>query len=355
MKSETFAHVLALSVLILTACGAGGSGVTVGKKIALLLPATTAHFDTQDRALFTAKVTQLCSDCQVIYSPAKQDAEQQAQAKTAISSGASVIVLDPIDGAAAAAIVTEAKAANIPVISYDRLVMNTADLGYYVSFDNAAIGALQGTALLTAMGSKTMPTIVELNGDPADKNAMLFMQGTHRVIDGKVHIAQEFSTPGWKQSDAETEMQKALAALGRTKVDGVLAADDTIAAGAIAAIKGLGMNPMPPVTGQGAGLAAIQRIVAGDQYLTVYESIAVEAETAAQLAYDLAFGVTAPQSMTNGKTVNNGTAEIPSVLLAPVVVTKANIESTVVADGFWTAADICTSQYISACAAAGIS
>ncbi len=355
MKTATFGRVLALSVLILMACGAGGSGVTAGKKIALLLPGTTARFDSQDRAHFTAKVTQLCSDCQVMYSSAKQDADQQAQAKTAISSGAAVIVLDPIDGVAAAAIVTEAKAANIPVISYEGLVMNTADLGYYVSFDNTSIGGLQGTALLTAMGSKTMPTVVQLNGDPTDKNALLLKQSAHGAIDGKVHIAQEYSTPGSKQSDAETEMQKALAALGKTKVDGVLAADDSIAAGAIAAMKGVGLKPIPPVTGQGASLAAIQSIVEGDQYMTVYEPIAAEAEAAAQLAYDLAFGVTVPASMTGGKTVNNGMAEIPSVLLAPVAVTKANVESTVVADGFWTAGDICTSQYVSACAAAGIS
>jgi D-xylose transport system substrate-binding protein len=115
------------------------------------------------------------------------------------------------------------------------------------------------------------------------------------------------------------------------------------------------VQPLPPVTGEGADLAAIQRIVRGDQYMTVYDPISVEAETAAQLAYDLAFGVTVPVSMTNGKTVNNGTAEIPSVLLTPEVVTKANIESTVVADGFWTANEICTSQYASVCVGAGIS
>jgi D-xylose transport system substrate-binding protein len=346
---------LALSVVILTACGAGGSGVTAGKKIALLVPGTTPRFDTQDRVYFSAKVNQLCSDCQILYSAAKLDAEQEAQAKTAISNGAGVIVLDPIDVVAAAAIVTEAKAAHIPVISYDRLVMNTAGINYYVSFDNGAVGALQGTALLAAMGTKTMPTVVELNGDPADKNAELFMQGAHGALDGKVRVAQEFSTPGWTESNAQAEMQTALAAMGRTRVDGVLAGNDSIAGGAIAAMKAEGLRPMPPVTGQGADLAAIQRIVTGDQYMTVYESVLLEAQTAAQLAYDLAFGVAVPPSMTGGTTVNNGTADIPSVLVAPVVVTKANIESTVVADGFWSADAICTSQYISACAAAGIS
>jgi D-xylose transport system substrate-binding protein len=353
LKLARFVPVLVLSGLILTACGIGGSGVTAGKTVALLLP-PAARYDANDRPSFEAKMNQLCSDCQVLYSSAKLGAAQQTQAEAAIAKGASVIVLDPVDAVVGAAIVSLAKAANIPVISYDGLIVNTADVNYYLSFDTAAVGTLQGTALLTAMGSKTKPTIVELNGDAPDSKAELFRQGAHIVLDGKVTFGREYVTPGWKASNAKTEMQQALTALNR-KIDGVLAANDAIADGAIAAMKSAGLKPLPPVTGQGADLAAIQRILTGDQYMTVYEAISAEAETAAQLAYDLAFGVAVPASLTNGKTVNNGKADIPSVLLPPVVVTKSNIESTVVADGFWTADDICTSQYISACATAGIS
>jgi D-xylose transport system substrate-binding protein len=348
--------VLVLTGLILVACGTGPNGVTAGKKIALLLPASARH-DTKDRPYFAAKLSQLCSDCQVLYSTASQAAAQQAQAEGAITQGASVIVLDPIDGAAAAAIVTTAKAANVPVISYDALIMNAADLKYEVSFDDSAVGALQGTALLTAMGAKRKPIIVEINGDPADGKAALFKQGAHRVLDGKVKFRNEYGTPGWSPSSAQAEMQQSLMTLTTLngKVDGVLAANDAIAGGAIAAIRRAGFKVLPPVTGQGADLTAIQRIVAGDQYMTLYAPIKAEAEGAAQLAYDLAFGVAVPASATNGKTVHNGAADIPAVLLSPVVVTKANIESTVVADEFWTAAEICTPPYASACAAAGIS
>src|ERR1700674_374274 len=354
-REVRFVAVLALSRLTLMACDAGGSGVTAGKKIVLLLPQTTTRFDTKDKPYFEAKVRQLCRDCQVLYSPATQDAAQQAQAKTAITGGASVIVLDPINGAASASIGAEAKAAHIPIISYEGLILNTADLNYYESFDDGADGALQGTALLTALGTKTTPTVVAINGDSADQKAELFKAGAHSILDGKVHFAKEYSTPGWMRSNAQGEMEQALAALGRTPVDGVLAANDGLAEGAIAAMKGHVLKPFPPVTGQGAELAAIQRIVSGDQYMTVYDPIRVEAEMAAQLAYDLAFGVPVPSSMTNGKTVNNGAAEIPSVLMTPVMVTKANIESTIVADGFWTARDICTTQFVAACAVAGIS
>ena len=359
MKLFKFVPALMVVGIALMACGGStGGGGTPGKKIALLLPeATTARYDTKDMPYFKAKLAELCSNCSLIYSNAKQDAPtQQTQAEAAITNGANVIVLDPVDGAAAAAIVAKAKAANIPVISYDRLILNTADLNYYLSFDNAAVGALQGNALLTAMGAKATlaASVVEINGDPADNNAKLFKQGAHSVLDGKVAIKKEYDTPGWKPENAQTEMQGALTALGN-KVDGVLAANDGTAGGAIAAMKTAGVTPLPPITGQDAELAAIQRILAGEQYMTVYKAIKAEAEAAAQLAYDLAFGVAVPATMTNGKTVNNGAADIKSVLLTPVAVTKSNIQSTVVADGFWTKTDICTTAYASACTAAGIS
>jgi len=189
MKLFKFVPALMVVGIALMACGGStGGGTTPGKKIALLLPeATTARYDTKDMPYFKAKLAELCSNCSLIYSNAKQDAPtQQTQAEAAITNGANVIVLDPVDGAAAAAIVSKAKAANIPVISYDRLILNTADLNYYLSFDNAAVGALQGNALLTAMGAKATlaASVVEINGDPADNNAKLFKQGAHSVLDG---------------------------------------------------------------------------------------------------------------------------------------------------------------------------
>jgi D-xylose transport system substrate-binding protein len=122
-----FAHVLALSILVAAACG-GSAGVTAGKKIALLVPNNSARYDSQDKPAFSDKLSRLCSDCQLLYNAAGKEADQEAQAKNAITGGASIIVLDPVDVAAAAAIVADAKAANIPVISYDRMVANTAGL-----------------------------------------------------------------------------------------------------------------------------------------------------------------------------------------------------------------------------------
>ena len=360
--SRWLAASVAGTALLVMACGnsgdtgssTGGSSGSSAAKIALLLPESkTARYESKDRPLFEAKVKSLCSGCTILYSNANQDAtQQQSQAEAALTNGAKVLVLDAVDGAAAAAIAKKAKQQNVPVISYDRLITGTDAVDYYISFDNAAVGKLQGNALLTALGNKTGASVVMINGSPTDNNAKLFKQGAHSVLDGKVTIAKEYDTPDWSPDKAQTEMQQALTALGN-KVDGVLAANDGTGGGAIAAMKAAGVKPLPPTTGQDAELAAIQRIVAGEQYMTVYKAIQPEAEGAAELAVTLAQGKKPAASKVNG-TTNNGVKDVPSVLLAPVAVTKANVKDTVVADKFWSASDICTTQYADACKAAGL-
>ena len=330
-------------------------------KIAILLPETkTARYETQDLPNFKNKLTALGFDVNtnLIYSNANQDASaQQSQAEAALTNGAKVLVLDPVDSAAAAAIADMAKAQGVPVISYDRLITGSDAVTYYISFDNPKVGALQASSLMTALQGKTNPTIVMINGSPTDNNAKLFKQGAHSVFDplvaaGKLTIAKEYDTPDWSPDQAQNEMTQALTALGN-KVDGVYAANDGTGGGAIAAMKAAGLTPLPPTTGQDAELAAIQRILAGEQYMTVYKAIKPEAEAAAELAFDLLGKTTVPASMING-TTNNGKIDVPSILLAPVAVTKDNIKSTIVADGFWTAAQICTADFAAACTAAGI-
>jgi D-xylose transport system substrate-binding protein len=323
--------------------GATG-GTTTGKlKIALLLPETkTARYETQDKPLFEAKIKELAPDAEILYSNANQDAnEQQSQADAALTNGAQVLVLDPVDSASAASIVTKAAAQKVPVISYDRLILN-APVDYYVSFDNEQVGKLQGTALLEKLtkDGNAGKTIVMINGAPTDNNAKLFKAGAHSILDGKVKIGAEYDTPDWSPDKAQTEMDQAITKLGKTGFVGVYCANDGTAGGAIAAMKGAGVDPKThPVTGQDAELAGIQRILLGEQYMTVYKAIKLEANAAAELAVSLAKGTGVPSSMTISK-VNNGSADIPSVLLKPVSVTKDNIKDTVVADGFWTAAQI---------------
>ncbi len=352
--------VLALA-LGATACGgndnktssSGGGGGAKSGKIALLLPETkTARYEAADRPYFEQKLKQLCSGCTVVYSNASQDAaKQQSQAEAALTQGVKVLVLDAVDGKAAANIVAKAKQQNVPVVSYDRLASGPVD--YYVSFDNKKVGQLQGTALLQALGSKatTSSNIVMINGAPTDPNAGQFKEGAHSVLDGKVTIGKEYDTPDWSPDKAQSEMDQAITALGKGKIVGVYAANDGTAGGAIAAMKGAGFSPIPPTTGQDAELAAIQRIVAGDQYMTVYKAIKPEAERAAELANDLLQGKQPP----GDTTVNNGDQDVKSFLLTPVAVTKDNIKDTVIKDGFYKASQICTGAYAKACTAAGLS
>src|SRR5439155_20216945 len=173
----------------------------------------------------------------------------------------------------------------------------------------------------------------------------------HIVHEGKNNTVKEYDTPQWSPDNAQREMEQAVTALGKDKIVGVYAANDGTAGGAIAAMKGAGVTPLPPVTGQDAELAAIQRILAGEQYMTVYKAIKPEAEQAAQMAYELLQGK-APQEAT--ATVKNDSKDVPSVLLTPIPVTKDKVKDTVVKDGFWKPSEICTGQYAKACADAGI-
>src|SRR6202048_3168884 len=357
-RSVRFGALAAAGIMILAACGGTSSSGNSGssgssKKIALLLPESkTARYESKDRPLFEAAVAKSCG-AQIIYSNANQDAPtQQNQADAALTNGANVMVLDPVDGAAAATIATKAKSAKVPVVSYDRLILN-APVDYYISFDNAGVGKLQGQALVTALNGKTNAQIVMINGDPTDNNATLFKQGAQSDLDSATQVAKEYDAPMWSPDTAQKEMTQARTALSN-KVDGVYAANDGTADGAIAAMIAAGVKPIPPITGQDAELAAIQRIVAGTQTMTVYKAIVPEAEKAAELACDLATNTSVPSSMTGGKTVNNKAIDVPSVLLTPVSVTKTNVKDTVVKDAFWTKADICPPEFAAACTAAGI-
>jgi len=369
-RVSMFAVVAALAVAMsIAACGGddddsgggggGGSGDSGGGggSIALLLPETkTARYESQDRPNFERKVGELCSDCEILYSNADQDpAKQQQQAEAAITKGAKVLVLDPVDAASAGAIVNRAKQSQIPVVSYDRLITD-ADIDYYISFDNERVGKLQGDALVSKLdkdGAKG--DLVMINGAPTDNNAKLFKEGAHSVIDGSsFKVAKEYDTPDWSPDKAQQEMEQAITASGKDGFVGVYAANDGTAGGAIAAMKSAGIDPATrPTTGQDAELAAVQRILAGEQYMTVYKAIIPEAEAAAELAVALVNGKQPPSGLVNDK-IDNGMEEVPSVLLKPVPVTKDQIKDTIVKDKFWSVDEICAGKYAAACKEAGI-
>lgn len=353
--------VLALAVAV-GACGtsndnkssSSGNGGAKSGAVGLLLPESkTTRYEAFDHPLFEAKLKELCADCKLLYANANQDAaQQQSQAESMLTQGAKVLVLDPVDGKAAQAIVSKAKSQNVPVVSYDRLASGPVD--YYVSFDNTRVGQIQGQALLKELqksGDPKRGPIVMINGAPTDPNAAQFKKGAHSVLDGKVNIGKEYDTPDWTPDKAQTEAEQAITSLGKDKIIGFYSANDGMAAGIAASIKNAGFSPFPPLTGQDAQLDGIQRIVSGDQTMTVYKAIKPEAEAAAAMAVALVQGTKYAQA---DKKVNNGTLDVPSQLLTPVEVTKDNIKDTVVADGFYKVAEICKGQYAAACKKIGL-
>jgi D-xylose transport system substrate-binding protein len=337
--------------------GSGGGGTAAGGKIAFLLPENkTTRYEQQDRPDFINKVKQLCPGCQVLYSNAEQDpAKQQQQAEQAITNGAKVLVIDAVDVKSAASIVNRAAQSHIPVVSYGRLVANSP-VDYYVSIDPYEVGQQQGRALVAALKKSGHPTgpVVMINGSPTDSNSAPYKNGAHDVIDAAgVKVAKEFDTPDWSPDKAQTEMDQSITALGKNGFAGVYVANDGMAAGVVASLKGANVDPKSvPITGQDAQVDGVQRILAGQQLMTVYQPIRKIADAAAELAVPLAQGKTPPHIAT--ALTENGSKKVPSVLVDTVVVTKDNAKQTVFADGFVKPADVCVGPYKSACSQAGI-
>ncbi|MGW2514670.1 substrate-binding domain-containing protein [Streptomyces scopuliridis] len=325
--------------------------ITVG----LLLPENqTARYEKFDKPLIEKKVSELTDGTgKVVYANAKQDATlQNQQADTMITNKVDVLVVDAVDSKAIANSVKKAKEAGIPVVAYDRLAEGPIDA--YTSFDNEEVGRVQGNALLEALGSQAKSgQIVMMNGAVTDPNAALFKKGAHSVLDGKVNVGKEYDTKEWKPENANANMEGAISALGKDKIIGVYSANDSMAGGIITALKGAGFSKLPPVTGQDAELAGVQRIVTGEQFMSVYKSYPQEAAVAAEMAVALAKGEKL-DSIAKGTVDSPTTKGVPSVLVPVVSLTKDNINDTVIKEGIYTAGEICTAKYKAGCDAIGL-
>ncbi|MFF3767717.1 substrate-binding domain-containing protein [Streptomyces sp. NPDC001922] len=330
--------------------GREGTGVTIG----LLLPDShTARWEAFDRPLIEQKIKELCADCRVEYANGQGSvATQQQQVDTMITKRVDVIVLDPVDYKSLRSSVKEADRAGIPVVSYDRLA--EGPISGYVSFDGNEVGRLQAEALLRAMGKKADGgRIVMMNGDPTDPNAAWFREGALSVLEDKVRIGKEYDTPQWSPENAHIDMSGAISALGPGSIDGVYSANDALASGIVSALKSGNVTPLPPITGQDAELNGVQRIVKGEQSMTVYKPFKPEAEAAAAMAVALGRGES-PDSVAQDRISTSTATNVPAVLLTPVPLTVDTIKDTVVKDGMYTIDQICTAKFRSACERAGL-
>ncbi len=277
-------------------------------------------------------------------------------ADSMIQNGVSVLITDGLDSPSAAAVQQKAKAAGIKTIDYDRLTLGGSS-DYYVSFDNVAVGKLQGEGLVACLDKtgKANPAVAELNGSPDDNNATLFANGYNSVLDplyasGKYKKAGNQSVPAWDKDKAVTIFQGMFTAAGGN-IDGVLAANDTLGNAAITILKQNGKTV--PVTGQDASVQGLQNILSGQQCMTVFKDVKKEADAASKLAIALIKGQDAASAGVTTKVHDpTGNRDVPSVLLTPVAVTKANMK-TVTDTGEVSVADVCKG-YEAQCKAAGI-
>ncbi|AOX15994.1 D-xylose ABC transporter substrate-binding protein [Kozakia baliensis] len=289
---------------------------------------------SHDRDYFIAAAKALGATVNVQSADASES-RQNAQIENLISRGMDVIVIVPYNGNALSNAINEAKQAGIKVISYDRLILN-ADVDAYVSFDNIRVGEMQAQGVVDAAPTGNY---LLLGGAPTDNNAKLLRQGQMNVLkplvdSGKIKIVSAQWVADWSPTNALSITENALTA-NNNKISGVVASNDGVAGGAIQALQAQGLAGKTAVCGQDADLAAIQRIQAGTQTMTVYKPLKLIATTAANMAVQLAKGETPAYT----SKLNNGKKDVDTVLLTPMPLTKANV-GQVVKDGYYTQAQI---------------
>jgi D-xylose transport system substrate-binding protein len=300
-----------------------------GEKIGLLMSDLRLERWQKDRDLFTSAAEAM--GAKVYTQSANGDVTTQiSQIENMISRGVDVLVIVPENGEVLSNVLAEAKAEGIKVLAYDRLI-KFADIDLYVSFDNIRVGEMQAEALLKR---KPRGNYFLMGGSPTDNNAKMFRQGQMNVlqpaIDAKeINIVGDQWAMGWSAEAALNIMENGLTA-NANKIDAVVASNDSTAGGAIQALAAQGLSGKVVISGQDADLAAMRRIVAGTQTMTVYKPISKLATTSAEMAVKLARG---EKIKVNGH-VNNGKKDVDAVLLTPIAVTKNNLDSTVIADGY---------------------
>ncbi|MGW4646167.1 sugar ABC transporter substrate-binding protein [Kitasatospora sp. NPDC004289] len=353
---RTLVGMLALSTaLTLAACGQDGksAGSTGNKTIGLLLPerSSSTRYEAFDKPLIESAIGGLCTKCVVDYANADGDeAVQKQQFDALLAKGVKVVLLDPVNAQGTAPWVAEATKRGVKVVAYDRLA--AGKVAAYVSFDNHRTGELQGQALVDALGAKAaQSTVVMINGSETDPNAAMFKAGAHKVLDGKVKKIGYEQSGEWKPEVAAQKTTEAVNSLGKDGFQAVYSANDGMATAIIGQLKAAGVKNVP-VGGQDASVEAIRRLLTGEQTYTIYKPYKPEADTAASIAVYLLNGIDITGVASS--VTESGGEQIPSMLLTPVVVTKAKIAETVIAGGLYKREDICDPEHAQACAAAGI-
>jgi len=341
----TTTAVAAVALLALAGCssrsaddsGSGDAkGFDKGSLIGVALPDKTSENWVLAGGLFKSAIEEAGFKADVQYAGQSTPVpDQQAQIASMSTKGAKVIIIGAKDGGQLGTQVKDAKAAGATVIAYDRILTDTKDIDYYVAFNNEKVGELQGQALLDGLKAKFPDkksyNIELFSGDPGDANAPVFFQGamkvlepkikdgTLKVVSGQTDIKQT-ATKDWLAQNAQNRMDTILqGSYQSTELDGVLSPNDTLARAILTSVKSAG-KPAIVVTGQDSEAASIPLIMSGEQYMTIYKDTRDLVKKAIEMTTQLSKG---DKADTTTKT-NNGSVDVPTFYLPPVVVTKEN-------------------------------
>lgn len=352
-KAGKAAAVAAIAALALTACGRAEPGTTGGgtgaagfeqsSSIGVALPQKTSENWVLAEKLFNDGLSSAGFKPDVQFANGGVS-EQQNQISAMITKGAKVIIVGAIDGAQLGTQLKQAKDSGATIIAYDRLLLNTENVDYYVAYDNFKVGVLQGEALLEGMQAKkaTGPYNIELfAGSPDDANAKVFFDGamsilqpkiddgTLKVVSGQTSFEQAV-TQGWKAENAQRRADTLLTgSYGTESLDGVLSPNDTLARAVLTSVKAAG-KPLPVITGQDSEVESVKSIMAGEQYSTINKDTRKLVEHAIVMVKDLQAGKT--PEINDDKSYNNTVKTVPAYLLEPVIVTAANVKTAYVDD-----------------------
>ena len=378
MRTKMFALTVAglLAVGSMAACsddsssdtGSTGSSTTSGAKagppgtgkVGVILPdtKTSQRWGTDDPKFLKEAFAKAGVPVEVQNAEGNK-AQFQSIADSMIAGGARVLMIVNLDSITGKAVIDKAKAAGVATIDYDRLTLN-GGADYYVSFDNIEVGTMQAKGLQACLAEKRInnPLVADLNGSPTDNNATQFKQGYDGVLQPLYDSATyrkgpDQSVDDWLPAEAGIIFDQMMVQTNN-KINGVLSANDGMADAAIQVLKKYRLNGQVPVTGQDATVKGLQNILAGDQCMTVYKPIKLEAEQAADLAIKLYKGQNANGSLDKVGTKDpESGAYIPSKLLTPIMITKANVKRPIT-EGFAEKKDVCSGAYAQYCADAGI-
>jgi putative multiple sugar transport system substrate-binding protein len=353
-KAGKAAAIAAIAALALTACGRSETGTTGGgtgggeafpknSSIGVALPQKTSENWVLAEKLFNDGLNGAGFKADVQFANGGVS-EQQNQISAMVTKGAKVIIVGAIDGAQLGTQLKQAKDSGATIIAYDRLLLNTENVDYYVAYDNFKVGVLQGQALLDGMKAKkpSGPYNIELfAGSPDDANAKVFFDGAMSVLqpkidDGTLKVLsgqksfEQAVTQGWKAENAQRRADTLLTgSYGSASLDGVLSPNDTLARAVLTSVKAAG-KPLPVITGQDSEVESVKSIMAGEQYSTINKDTRKLVEHAITMVKDIQAGK--KPEINDDKSYNNKVKTVPAYLLAPVIVTKENVKTAYVDD-----------------------